>query len=35
VQATSMGLVTHQMGGFDREAVRVALGLDEFHTLGL
>jgi len=32
VQATSMGLVTHQMGGFDKEAVRGALGLDESHT---
>lgn len=32
VQATSMGLVTHQMGGFDKEAMSVVLGLDESHT---
>lgn len=41
VQATVEGIMVHQMGGFDAEALGVALGLDDYHrvvtvmTLGL
>jgi len=41
VQATVEGILVHQMGGFDAEALGVALGLDDHHrvvtvmTLGL
>ncbi|MDR9396370.1 nitroreductase family protein [Pontimonas sp.] len=31
IQATHMGLIVHQMGGFDREALRQVLGVDEGH----
>ena len=31
VQATQMGLIVHQMGGFDAEAMSQVLGLDENH----
>ena len=31
IQATHMGLIVHQMGGFDREAIAGVLGLDDTH----
>ena len=34
VEAAALGLATHQMGGFDREAVRAALGIPEEYALG-
>jgi nitroreductase len=34
VEATHLGLATHQMGGFDREAARKALDIPEDHALG-
>ncbi len=34
LQATAMGLATHQMGGFDHEAARAALGIPEEYALG-
>ena len=30
-QATHMGLIVHQMGGFDAEAMRAAVGVDDDH----
>ena len=32
IQAADMGLVSHQMGGFDTDALRAALELDDEHT---
>lgn len=34
LQATAMGLATHQMGGFDHEAVRKTLGIPEDYAIG-
>ncbi len=34
VQATALGLATHQMGGFDRDAIRTSLGIPEEYALG-
>lgn len=34
LQATALGLVTHQMGGFDREAARKELGIPESYAFG-
>lgn len=34
VQAAALGLTTHQMGGFDRDAIRQALGIPEEYALG-
>lgn len=31
IQATHMGLIVHQMGGFDKDALRDSLDLDEAH----
>jgi len=31
IQATHMGLIVHQMGGFDKDGMHEALGLDERH----
>ncbi len=31
IQATHMGLIVHQMGGFDKDGMHQALGLDERH----
>ncbi len=31
IQATHMGLIVHQMGGFDKDGMHTALGLDERH----
>lgn len=31
VQATHMGLIVHQMGGFDKDGMHAALGLDDRH----
>ncbi len=31
IQATSMGLIVHQMGGFDKEAMHGVLNLDDAH----
>lgn len=31
VQATHMGLIVHQMGGFDKDGMHQALGLDDRH----
>lgn len=31
IQATHMGLIVHQMGGFDKDGMHKALGLDERH----
>lgn len=32
IQATAMGLASHQIGGFDADAMRAALDLDDHHT---
>ena len=34
LEAEALGLVTHQMGGFDREAVRKELGIPESYVFG-
>ena len=34
LQATAMGLVTHQMAGFDQDATRKGLGIPEEYALG-
>ena len=34
LEAAELGLTTHQMGGFDQEAVRKALGIPEEYALG-
>ncbi len=34
LQATTLGLTTHQMGGFDQEAARKALGIPAEYALG-
>ena len=34
VQAAALGLVTHQMGGFDHEALRHALGVPDGYLIG-
>ena len=34
LQATAMGLVTHQMAGFDQDAARKGLGIPEEYALG-
>lgn len=34
LQATAMGLATHQMAGFDHESARKALGIPEDYALG-
>jgi nitroreductase len=34
LQATALGLATHQMGGFDHDAARQALGIPEDYALG-
>lgn len=31
IQATHMGLIVHQMGGFDRDALHATLNLDDAH----
>jgi nitroreductase len=31
IQATHMGLIVHQMGGFDKDGMHAALGLDDRH----
>lgn len=34
LEAAAIGLVTHQMGGFDKDAARAALGIPESYALG-
>lgn len=34
LEAAELGMTTHQMGGYDREAVRNALGIPEEYALG-
>ena len=34
LEAVSLGLVTHQMGGFDKDAARAAFGIPENYALG-
>ncbi|HET7100610.1 MAG TPA: nitroreductase family protein, partial [Terriglobia bacterium] len=34
LQATALGLATHQMGGFDHDAIREALQIPEEYALG-
>ena len=34
LQATALGLATHQMGGFDHDAIRQALEIPEVYALG-
>ena len=34
LEAAALGLVTHQMGGFDKDAARAALGIPESYALG-
>ncbi|HEX8811663.1 MAG TPA: nitroreductase family protein, partial [Terracidiphilus sp.] len=35
LQAAELGLSTHQMGGYDREKARAALGIPEQYQMGI